>query len=154
MSMLKEGDKAPTFSAHIESGATVSLADYASKKLILFFYPKDDTPSCTAENCNLRDNYTLLQEKGYEILGVSPDTAKKHTKFKEKYQLPFPLIPDTEQELLKAYGVWGEKQMYGRTYEGVLRTTFVINEAGVIEKIFSKVETKSHAEQILGSVGA
>jgi peroxiredoxin Q/BCP len=120
----------------------------------LFFYPKDDTPSCTAENCNLRDNYTLLQEKGYEILGVSPDTAKKHTKFKEKYQLPFPLIPDTEQELLKAYGVWGEKQMYGRTYEGVLRTTFVINEAGVIEKIFSKVETKSHAEQILGSVGA
>lgn len=153
MSMLKEGDKAPAFSAHIESGATVSLADYTGKKLILFFYPKDDTPGCTAENCNLRDNYTLLREKGYEILGVSPDTAKKHTKFKEKYQLPFPLIPDTEQELLKAYGVWGEKQMYGRTYEGVLRTTFVINEAGVIEKIFSKVETKSHAEQILGSVG-
>ncbi len=151
--MLKEGDKAPAFSAHIESGATVSLADYAGKKLILFFYPKDDTPGCTAENCNLRDNYTLLREKGYEILGVSPDTAKKHTKFKEKYQLQFPLIPDTEQELLKAYGVWGEKQMYGRTYEGVLRTTFVINEAGVIEKIFSKVETKSHAEQILGSVG-
>jgi thioredoxin-dependent peroxiredoxin len=153
MSMLKEGDKAPAFSAHIELGATVSLADYTGKKLILFFYPKDDTPGCTAENCNLRDNYTLLREKGYEILGVSPDTAKKHTKFKEKYQLPFPLIPDTEQELLKAYGVWGEKQMYGRTYEGVLRTTFVINEAGVIEKIFSKVETKSHAEQILGSVG-
>lgn len=153
MSMLKEGDKAPTFSAYIESGVPVSLADYAGKKLILFFYPKDDTPGCTAENCNLRDNYTLLREKGYEILGVSPDTAKKHVKFKEKYQLPFPLIPDTEQELLKAYGVWGEKQMYGRTYEGVLRTTFVINEAGVIEKIFSKVETKSHAEQILASVG-
>lgn len=151
--MLKEGDKAPTFSAYIESGVPVSLADYAGKKLILFFYPKDDTPGCTAENCNLRDNYTLLREKGYEILGVSPDTAKKHVKFKEKYQLPFPLIPDTEQELLKAYGVWGEKQMYGRTYEGVLRTTFVINEAGVIEKIFSKVETKSHAEQILASVG-
>lgn len=147
--MLQEGDKAPDFTATTEAGDQISLADYAGKKLILFFYPKDDTPGCTAENCNLRDNYSLLREKGFELLGVSPDNAKKHQKFKEKYQLPFPLVPDTEQDLLKAYGAWGTKQMYGKSYEGVIRSTFVIDETGTIAKIFSKVNTKSHAEQIL-----
>jgi peroxiredoxin Q/BCP len=154
MSILKEGDKAPDFNTQTESGSPVSLADFKGKKLILFFYPKDDTPGCTAENCNLRDNYALLKEKGFELLGVSPDTAKKHLKFKQKYELPFPLIPDTEQQVLNDYGAWGEKQMYGRTYEGVLRSTFVINEEGFIEKIISKVDTKSHTEQILELLGA
>lgn len=149
MSHLKAGDKAPAFSAVNELGEAVSLADFQGKKLILFFYPKDDTPGCTAENCNLRDNYSLLQSKGFALVGVSPDSAKKHQHFKQKHQLPFPLIPDTEQELLKLYGVWGPKQMYGRTYEGVYRTTFVISETGIIEQVFDKVNTKSHTEQIL-----
>lgn len=149
MSHLKAGDKAPAFSAVNELGEAVSLADFQGKKLILFFYPKDDTPGCTAENCNLRDNYGLLESKGFALVGVSPDSAKKHQNFKQKHQLPFPLIPDTEQELLKLYGVWGPKQMYGRTYEGVYRTTFVISETGIIEQVFDKVNTKSHTEQIL-----
>ena len=154
MSHLKEGDLAPDFKAVDETGAAISLSDYRGKKLILFFYPKDDTPGCTAENCNLRDHYGLLRQKGFEILGVSPDNARKHQGFKEKFSLPFPLIPDTDQAILKAFGAWGEKQMYGRTYEGVIRSTFVIDEAGKIQKVFTKVDTKNHTKQILDAVGA
>ena len=149
MTHLKEKEMAPGFSGVNEKGQTVSLSDFRGKKLILFFYPKDDTPGCTAEACNLRDNYKLLSKKGFEILGISPDSEKKHQKFIGKYELPFSLIADTNQEILKSYGVWGEKQMYGRTYEGVFRTTFVIDESGKIEKIFEKVRTQDHAEQIL-----
>ncbi len=149
MSHLKEGDKAPDFKGINENGDTVTLADFQGKKLILFFYPKADTPGCTAEACSLRDGYDELRARGFELLGVSPDTSKKQGKFKEKYSLPFSLIADTEHEILKAYGAWGEKQMYGKTYEGVLRTTFVIDETGHIAKIFSKVDTKNHAGQIL-----
>lgn len=150
MTHLKEGDKAPEFSGPTQTGETVSLSDFKGKKLILFFYPKDNTPGCTAEACNLRDNYDELRAKGYELLGVSPDSARKHQNFIKKYDLPFPLIADTERETLNAYGVWGEKQMYGRKFEGVYRTTFIIDENGVIEKIFKKVKTKAHTEQILG----
>jgi peroxiredoxin Q/BCP len=149
MTNLKPGDKAPDFSGVNEKGETVSLNDFKGKKLILFFYPKDNTPGCTAEACNLRDNYALLQSKGYALLGVSPDSEKKHQNFIAKYELPFPLLADTEQATLNAYGVWGEKSMYGRKYMGVFRTTFVIDENGVIEKVFTKVKTKAHAEQIL-----
>ncbi len=149
MTNLKPGDKAPDFSGVNENGETVSLGDFKGKKLILFFYPKDNTPGCTAEACNLRDNYELLQSKGYALLGVSPDSEKKHQNFINKFDLPFPLLADTEQETLNAYGVWGKKKMYGREYMGVFRTTFVIDENGVIEKVFTKVKTKEHAEQIL-----
>lgn len=149
MSHLKEGDKAPAFTGLNEKGEEVSLSDYQGKKLVLFFYPKDNTPGCTAEACSLRDHYRELRDQGFELLGVSPDSARKHQNFIEKYDLPFPLLADTEQEVLKKYGAWGEKQMYGKTYEGVLRTTFIIDEEGKIEKIFRKVKTKSHAEQIL-----
>lgn len=149
MTHLKEGDKAPAFTGLNEKGEEVSLSDYKGKKLILFFYPKDNTPGCTAEACNLRDNYDQLRAQGFELLGVSPDNAKKHQNFIKKYEFPFPLLADTEQEVLQQYGVWGEKQMYGRSYMGVFRTTFIIDGSGVIEKIFTKVDTKAHAEQIL-----
>lgn len=149
MSYLKEGDAAPDFTVETEPGVTLSLRDFRGKKLILFFYPKDDTPGCTAENCNLRDNYSELLANGFAVIGVSPDSASRHQGFKEKYSLPFPLIPDTEHTLMKQYGAWGEKKMYGRSYEGVLRTTFIIDESGVIEKIFAKVDTKNHTAQIL-----
>ncbi|MFM8449125.1 MAG: thioredoxin-dependent thiol peroxidase [Haliscomenobacter sp.] len=149
MSHLKEGDLAPDFIVETEQGEKLSLSDFRGKKVILFFYPKDDTPGCTAENCNLRDNYGALLEKGFAVIGVSPDSAARHQGFKEKYSLPFPLIPDTAHTLMKQYGAWGEKKMYGRSYEGVLRTTFVIDESGAIEKIFSKVDTKNHTAQIL-----
>lgn len=154
MPHLNEGDMAPDFNVVSETGETIALSSFRGKKLILFFYPKDDTPGCTAENCNLRDNYSVLQQKGFAVLGVSPDSAAKHGKFKEKYTLPFPLVPDTNQELLKSYGAWGTKQMYGKSYEGVIRTTFVIDETGKIEKIFTKVDTKNHTQQILKTLGA
>lgn len=141
--------KAPEFSGMIETGETVSLSDYSGKKLILFFYPKDGTPGCTAEACNLRDHYSELTDRGFELLGVSPDSAKKHTNFISKHKLPFHLLADTEHEVLKAYGAWGEKQMYGKTYEGVLRSTFVIDENGHISAVFTKVNTKNHTAQIL-----
>jgi peroxiredoxin Q/BCP len=150
MTHLKEGDKAPEFTGVNEKGEEISLSDYKGKKLVLYFYPKDNTPGCTAEACNLRDNYHALKDAGYEILGVSPDSERKHQNFIEKYELPFPLIADTGKEISQKYGVWGEKQMYGRTYEGVFRTTFLIDEKGRIEKIFKKVKTNAHAEQILG----
>ncbi|MEQ8705136.1 MAG: thioredoxin-dependent thiol peroxidase [Phaeodactylibacter sp.] len=149
MTTLKEGDKAPDFTGIDQNENTISLSDYKGKKLILFFYPKDNTPGCTAEACNLRDNFEGLKTKGYELLGVSPDSAKKHQNFIKKHDLPFPLLADTEKEVLNAYEVWGEKQFMGKTYDGVHRTTFIIDEEGKIEKVFKKVKTKAHTEQIL-----
>lgn len=149
MTHLKEGDQAPDFEGLNEREETVKLSDFQGKKLILFFYPKDDTPGCTAAACNLRDNNDELQEKGFALLGVSPDPAKKHQKFIDKYGFPFPLLADTDHKIMDAYGVWGEKKFMGRKYDGVHRTTFVIDENGKIEKVFTKVKTKNHTEQIL-----
>ena len=149
MSTLRIGDKAPAFEAVDQDGNPISLQDYSGKKLVLYFYPKDDTPGCTAEACNLRDNYTLLLKKGYEIVGVSADDERSHKKFIEKYVLPFPLLADKDKKILKAYGAWGKKNLYGKEYDGILRTTYVISEKGIIEKVFSKVDTKNHTEQIL-----
>lgn len=149
MTHLKEGDKAPDFRGVNELEEAVSLAGYKGKKLILYFYPQDNTPTCTVEACNLRDNFGELKAKGFEILGVSPDSAKKHQNFIQKHNLPFPLLVDADLKVIKDYGVWGTKKMYGKEYEGVFRTTFVIDEKGVIEKVFTKVESKRHAEQIL-----
>lgn len=150
MTHLKVGDKAPDFSGIIQDETNVSLADYKGSKLVLYFYPKDNTPGCTTQACNLSDNYNILLEKGYKVLGVSPDTAKKHVKFIDKYSLPFDLLADTELETIKAYGIWGLKKFMGREYDGVHRTTFIIDENGVIEDIIAKVKTKEHAAQILG----
>ena len=152
MTHLQEGDKAPDFVGSNEKGENVSLTDFKGKKLILFFYPKDNTPGCTAEVCNFRDNFSSLKAKGFELLGVSPDSARKHQNFIKKFELPFPLLADTEQEVLNKYGVWGEKQMFGKKYMGVFRTTFVIDEKGTIAKVFTKVNTNAHAEQILEAV--
>jgi thioredoxin-dependent peroxiredoxin len=149
MAELKVGDKAPDFKAVNQDGETIRLSDFSGQKVILYFYPKADTPGCTAEACNLRDNYDDLLNKGFKIIGASADDQAKQKKFAEKYNLPFPLIADTDKEVLKAYGAWGEKSMYGKTYEGVLRKTFVIDENGNIEKVFDKVKTKDHAAQIL-----
>jgi peroxiredoxin Q/BCP len=150
MALLKTGDNAPAFEAVDQDGNPISLRDYSGKKLVLYFYPKDDTPGCTAEACNLRDNYALLLKKGYKIVGVSADDDRSHKKFIEKYVLPFPLISDKDKKILKAYGAWGRKKLYGKEYDGILRTTYVISEKGIIEKVFSKVDTKNHTEQILG----
>jgi peroxiredoxin Q/BCP len=152
MTHLKAGDKAPNFKGLNEKGEAISLADFAGKKLILFFYPKDNTPGCTAEACNLRDNYQTLKEAGFALLGVSPDSAKKHQNFIAKFEFPFSLLADTELETIKAYGVWGLKKFMGREYEGVYRTTFIIDETGNISEVFTKVKTKAHAEQILAAV--
>jgi|TARA_B100001063_G_scaffold234367_1_gene251668 peroxiredoxin Q/BCP len=149
MSNIKQGDKAPEFTGVNQNGDAVSLSRYAGKKLVLYFYPKDDTPGCTAEACNLRDNYDQFLSKGYAILGVSPDSEKKHQKFIEKYDLPFDLLADTEKETCEMFGVWVKKSMYGREYMGVARTTFIIDENGVIEEVISKVKTKEHTDQIL-----
>ncbi len=149
MTHLKVGDRAPEINAIDQSNNPVSLSALKGKKVVLYFYPKDDTPGCTAQACDLRDNYELLQEKGYEIIGVSADTLAKHQKFTDKYSLPFPLIPDTEKEVINAYGVWGMKKFMGREYEGIHRETFVINEEGIIENIILKVKTKVAASQIL-----
>jgi len=149
MITLKEGDIAPVFKGLNQDGKELSLNDFKGKKVILYFYPKDNTSGCTAEACNLNDNYSILTEKGYEVIGVSPDSASSHQKFIAKYDLNFNLITDENKTILEQYGVWGEKSMYGRKYMGVNRTTFVIDEEGKIEKIFKKVKTKAHAEQIL-----
>lgn len=146
---LEIGNKAPNFSAPNQKGETKTLADYSGKKLVLYFYPKDDTPGCTAEACNLRDNYTELLNQGFEILGVSPDNEAKHQKFIDKYELPFDLLADVDHSIAEAYGVWVEKNMYGRKYMGIARTTFIINESGNIEEIIAKVKTKEHSSQIL-----
>jgi peroxiredoxin Q/BCP len=152
MSQLKEGDKAPDFKAKDQNGNDISLSDFKGKKLILYFYPKDDTPGCTAEACNLRDNYELLMKKGFAILGVSADNEKSHLKFIKKFELPFPLVADTDQLVANAFGTWGLKKFMGREYMGMHRYTFVINEEGLILKMFTKVETANHTQQILAAV--
>lgn len=149
MITLKEGDKAPDFTGIDQDEKKVKLSSFKGKKVILYFYPKDLTSTCTVQACNLRDNYTLLTKKGYVVIGVSPDDVKSHQKFIEKNQLPFILIADTEQTILNAYGVWGEKSMYGRKYMGVHRTTFVINEKGRIERVILKPKSSEHAKEIL-----
>lgn len=149
MTMLKIGDKAPDFVAKDQNGKSIALADFKGKKLVLYFYPKDNTPGCTDEACSLRDGYTDLKNSGYEIVGVSADSEKSHLGFITKHNLPFRLISDTDKKVLKAYGAWGEKKMYGKSYEGIIRTTFVISKEGTIEKIIDKVITKDHANQII-----
>ncbi len=149
MISLKEGDKAPAISGKDQNGNKVSLAGYKGKKVVLYFYPEDNTPTCTVQACNLRDNYSLLNKEGFVVLGVSPDNEKSHKKFETKFDLPFTLIADPEHQIIDKYGVWGEKQMYGRKYMGLLRTTFLIDEKGVIRKIFLKPKSKQHAEEIV-----
>lgn len=147
--VLKEGDKAPVFEGVDQDGNKVKLTDYKGQKVILYFYPKDDTPGCTATSCDLRDNYEDLQKGGYEVIGVSSDSEKSHQKFIKKYSLPFTLIADTDKAVHHLYGTWGEKQMFGRKYMGTLRTTFVIDESGNIETVIRKVDTKEHTNQII-----
>jgi|SRR5581483_2025345 len=149
MVTLKEGDKAPAFKGIDQNGNTVSSVEHKGKKLVLFFYSEDDSPTCTIEACNLRDNYALLKQHGFEVIGVSPDDENSHKKFEAKYKLPYTLIADTKHTILEKYGVWDQKQMFGRKYMGVLRTTFVIDEKGVIRKIFLRPKNKAHAEEII-----
>ena len=146
---LNIGDKAPEFEGNDQHGNTVKLSDYRGKKVILYFYPKDDTSGCTAQACNLRDNYSELQQEGYEVIGVSTDSEQSHQKFIGKYELPFTLIADTDKKIVEQYGVWQEKSMYGRKYMGTMRYTFVLDENGVIRDIIKKVKTADHTAQIL-----
>jgi thioredoxin-dependent peroxiredoxin len=148
MGQLKEGSKAPVFEGIDQNGNTVRLSDFTGKKVILYFYPKDNTPGCTAEACNLRDNYESILNQGFIVIGVSPDSEKSHKGFAGKFSLPFPLIADISKKIMNDYGVWGEKKMYGKSYMGVIRTTFIIDEKGIIEKIIEKVDTSGHTEQI------
>jgi thioredoxin-dependent peroxiredoxin len=152
MTHLKEGDPAPAFSGTDQNGNKVSLTDFTGNRLVLFFYPKANTPGCTAEACNLRDNYRELLAKGFKIVGVSADDLKKQKKFSDQYNLPFPLITDTSHEVTGAYGVWGRKKFLGREYDGIFRTTFVVSETGIIEKVFTDVKTSSHTAQILNTM--
>ncbi len=151
--MIQVGDKIPDVLGVDSDGQEVKLSDYTGRKLIIYFYPKDNTPGCTAEACSLRDNYDGLHKAGYEIIGVSIDSEASHRKFIEKHALPFRLIADTDKKLVNTFGVWGEKKMYGRTYMGTFRTTFVIDETGVVERIFTpkEIKTKTHGEQLLDS---
>lgn len=149
---LKEGDQAPDFNINDQNGQQRSLADYKGKKIILYFYPKDLTPGCTTESCNLRDNYEGLKKDGFEVIGVSADDEKKHQKFIAKHELPFDLLADTEKKVLNSYGVWGEKKFMGKIYDGIHRTTFVIDGEGTIIKIINKVKTKDHTQQILAEL--
>jgi peroxiredoxin Q/BCP len=149
MTTLTKGDKAPEFSGIDQNGKQHTLADYKGKKLVVFFYPKADTPGCTAEACDLRDNYHRFKAQGYELLGVSADSQKKQAKFKEKYTLPFPLIADEDKSVINAFGVWGPKKFMGRLFDGIHRTTFVIDENGIIEEVITAVKTKEHTAQIL-----
>jgi len=146
---LKEGQKAPEIKAENQNGELISLSGFKGKKVILFFYPKDNTPGCTAEACNLNDNYSELTEKGFIVMGVSPDPVKSHKRFSDKFSFQYNILSDTEKKTLNNYGVWGEKKMYGKSYMGVLRTTFIVDEDGMIEKIIEKVKTKDHTNQIL-----
>ncbi|HBH06854.1 MAG TPA: thioredoxin-dependent thiol peroxidase [Flavobacteriales bacterium] len=150
MTHLKVGDVAPNFTGKNQDGKEIGSKDFAGKKIILYFYPKDMTPGCTAQACNLTENYAALLEKGYAVVGVSPDSESKHKKFIEKYNIPFDLIADEDLSVIKSFGVWGEKQMYGRKYEGVYRETFIIDEQGKIEEVITKVQTKDHSAQIIG----
>ena len=148
---LRIGDKAPSFIGENQNQEKVKLIDFKDKKLILFFYPKDNTPGCTAESCDLSENYTKLRKKGFDILGVSADTVSSHKRFITKFGFPFDLLADTEKKIIKKYGAWGLKKFMGREFEGILRITFIINEDGVIDKIYDKVKTKNHTNQILES---
>ncbi|HEY4154921.1 MAG TPA: thioredoxin-dependent thiol peroxidase [Puia sp.] len=149
MTNLKAGDKAPVFSGKDQNGKKVSLSDYKGRRVIIYFYPQDDTPTCTIEACNLRDNYSMLKKEGFVILGISPDSEKSHKKFAAKFDLPFTLIADPEHAIIDKYGVWGEKQLFGREYMGVLRSTFLVDEHGMIRKIFEKPKNSAHAEEII-----
>ncbi|APQ18582.1 thioredoxin-dependent thiol peroxidase [Maribacter hydrothermalis] len=149
MNTLKVGDKVPSFTAKDQDGNTINLDDFKGKKLIVFFYPKASTPGCTAEACNLRDNYKELQSKGYELVGVSADSEKKQAKFKDKYQFPFPLLADEDHTVINAFGVWGPKKFMGREYDGIHRKTFLVNGNAIVTKVIDKVKTKDHAAQIL-----
>ena len=152
MATLKAGDKAPDFTAKDQNGNTVTLSQYKGKNVILYFYPKDDTPGCTAEACDFRDNYQSLLGKGFQVIGVSTDDEKSHKKFETKYSLPFPLIADSDKQIVENYGVWVEKNMYGKKYMGTARTTFIIDENGVIKNIIEKVDTKNSSQQVLDLV--
>ena len=149
MNTLKVGDKVPNFSAMDQDGNSIQFNDYHGKKLVVFFYPKASTPGCTMEACNLRDNYDLLQQNGFELLGVSADNQKRQTNFRKKYNFPFPLLADENKEVIRAFGVWGLKKFMGREYDGIHRKTFLIDEKGVVMKVIDKVKTRSHASQIL-----
>jgi thioredoxin-dependent peroxiredoxin len=149
MITLQEGDKAPAFQGKDQNGKKVSLSEFKGKKVVLYFYPEDDTPTCTVQACNLRDNYALLKKNGFEVIGVSPNDEKSHKKFETKFNLPFTLLADPDHAIINKYGVWDEKQMFGNKYMGVHRTTFVINEKGVISKIFLRPKNKQHAEEIV-----
>ncbi|UFH54337.1 thioredoxin-dependent thiol peroxidase [Spirosoma sp. KNUC1025] len=146
---LTIGEQAPDFTSTDQNGQTIKLSDYRGKKVVLYFYPKDDTPGCTAQACSLRDNYERLRASGYEVLGVSVDDEKSHQKFSKKFDLPFTLVADTDKHIVEAYDVWKEKSMYGRNFMGTVRTTFLIDENGIITDIISKIDTQHHAEQIL-----
>ncbi len=150
MTHLKVGDKAPNFSGLDQDGNTIKLSDYKGKKLVLFFYPKASTPGCTAEACDLSDNYAKFTSKGYDVLGVSADSQKRQANFKNKYDFPYPLLADEDKSVINAFGVWGPKKFMGKEYDGIHRTTFVIDEGGLIEEVITKVKTKEHAQQILG----
>ena len=148
---LQIGDEAPDFAIPDQDGIVHKLSDYQGRKLVIYFYPKDDTPGCTAQACNLRDNYYDLRQKGYEVIGVSVDDEKSHQKFIKKFELPFTLLSDTDKKMVEAYGVWQEKSMYGRKYMGTMRYTFIIDEKGIIQDIITKVDTKDHAAQLVKS---
>ena len=150
---LKKGDKAPTFTGIDQDGNKISLSDCLGQKIVLFFYPEDDTPTCTVQACNLRDNYALLKKNGFSVIGISPDDVKNHKKFEQKFSLPFSLIADPEKKIINKYGVWGKKNLYGREYMGLHLTTFVINEKGMISKVFLRPRNKAHAEEIIKSAG-
>lgn len=151
MSELKEGTKAPVFEGVDQNGNAVSLNDFKGKKVVLYFYPKDDTPGCTTQACNLRDNYNVLIQKNFQVIGISTDNVKSHKKFEDKYSLPFPLIADEEKKIVEQYGVWGEKKFMGKNYMGTNRTTFLIDENGTIKKIITKPDTKNQTQQVLVS---
>ena len=149
MAILEEGQKVPAFKGKDQNGAIISSADFKGKKLVLYFYPQDNTPTCTVQACNIRDNFSLLKKKGIHIIGISPDDVKKHKKFEEKYNLPFTIVADTGHHIIDKFGVWGEKTLYGKKYLGLHRTTFLINEKGIIKKVIIKPKSKQHAEEIL-----
>lgn len=149
--MINEGEKAPAFSGKDQDGTTRKMADYRNKKLVIYFYPQDDTPTCTVQACNIRDNYSLLKKNGIEIIGISPDDISSHKKFSEKFALPFPIIADPGRKIIDKYGVWGEKIMFGNKYMGVLRTTFLIDEKGIVHKVIKRPKNKDHVNEILSA---
>lgn len=151
---LQTGDKAPAFTGVDQNGNTIQLKDFLGKKVVLYFYPKDDTPGCTAQACNLRDNHSSLIQQGFQVIGVSTDSVKSHKKFENKFELPFPLVSDEDKKIVEAYSLWGEKKFMGKTYVGTTRTTFLIDEEGNIKKIINKPDTKNHTEEVLEAWGS